>query len=347
MILLAGGLGFIGSNIAIELLKKNYNIVIVDNLSNSDISCLHILHELCLLYNIDNKNLNFVNIDLTNYSDTKNIFDVYNINHVINLAGKKSVNESINLPNEYYYNNIFVHLNLVKLCDKYNISSYIFSSSATVYGSSKSPLNENSETGIGITNPYGQTKYMIEQMIKDFSKVSKIKFIILRYFNPVGSDITHKLGENPKNIPNNLMPIILSKLKTTNEISIYGNTYNTPDGTCLRDFIHIYDLSIGHIKAINYIEKMHNNLEIFNLGTGNCISVFSIIKKFNEVNNVNLKINISEKREGDIDVCWANIDKAKNLLNFIPIKSIDDMCIDSFLFYNKKFDTTSLNIPKY
>lgn len=337
MILLAGGLGFIGSNVAIELLKKNYDVLIVDDLSNSDISCLKNLYSLCTKYNINHNKLEFIQFDLTNFEKVNDIFINHNIEHIVCLAGKKAVAESIQIPNEYYFTNITIHLNLSRCAEIYKIKSYIFSSSATVYGTEKPPLTENSNIGIGITNPYGWSKYMIEMMIKDIAKVSKVKYIILRYFNPVGSDESHLLGENPKNIPNNLVPIILSKIDTNGVLNIYGNDYETKDGTCIRDFIHIYDLAIGHIKAIEYSYKMIDyNLEIFNLGSGTGFSVLELINKFIDVNHIDLKYSFTERRNGDIPECWADISKSKNMLHYEPIKTLNDICIDAYQYYLTK-----------
>lgn len=337
MILLAGGMGFIGSNVALELLKKNYPILIVDDLSNSDISCLNSLYQLCDFYNISRTLLSFEQIDLTNYEALEQIFDKYkNIEHIINLAGKKAVAESIQMPNNYYFTNLNIHLNLVRLAEHHGTQSYIFSSSATVYGNSKSPLNENSRIGEGITNPYGWTKYMIEVMIKDLAKVSKMKFVILRYFNPVGSDSTNTLGENPKDIPNNLMPVLLSKLESNSELSIFGDDYETKDGTCIRDFIHVSDLASGHLYALEYIKKMTTNLEIFNLGSGSGYTVLELIQTFMKINGVELKYIIAERRDGDLDKCWADTTKARERLEWKAEKTLEEICSDAYKYYSKK-----------
>jgi UDP-glucose 4-epimerase len=337
MILLAGGLGFIGSNVAIELLKENYAVLILDDLSNSDISCLDNLYHLCDSYKINKNLLVFEQVDLTDYNKVENIFSRYGIKHIINLAGKKAVTESIQMPNEYYWININIHLNLVRLAEKFCAHSYIFSSSATVYGTSKSPLNEDSETGKGITNPYGWTKYMIEIMIKDLARVSDIKFVILRYFNPVGSDKSNTLGENPKNIPNNLMPVLLSKLASDSELNIFGNDYETKDGTCIRDFIHVNDLARGHVKALQYIKNsMSTSLEVFNLGSGSGYTVLELVKKFIEINKVSLRYKISERREGDLDRCWADTSRAREILGWEATKTLEEICSDSYKYYIKK-----------
>jgi UDP-glucose 4-epimerase len=285
---------------------------------------------------------------LTDYKKTYQIFNDFakkyiQINHIINLAGFKSVADSINFPNDYYFNNINIHLNLVKIADIFGVKSYIFSSSATVYGSSTSPLTEDSMTGIGIINPYGWTKYMIEVMIKDLSKTSNIKFIILRYFNPVGSDITNTLGENPKNKPNNLMPVLLSKIQNNLSLDVFGNDYHTKDGSCIRDFIHIYDLAIGHIKALEYVVKMETNLEIFNLGSVCGYTVIELINEFQISNDINIQYNITTRRQGDLDKCWADINKANVLLDFFPCKTLKDMCIDSYKYYLNKNNPTNTN----
>lgn len=336
MILLAGGMGFIGSNVALELLKKNYPILIVDDLSNSDISCLNNLYQLCDFYKISRSLLSFEQIDLTSYEALEHIFAKYSVEHIINLAGKKAVAESIQIPNNYYFTNLNIHLNLVRLAEKYGTKSYIFSSSATVYGTSKSPLSENSKIGEGITNPYGWTKYMIEVMIKDLAKVSNMKFVILRYFNPVGSDSTNTLGESPKDIPNNLMPVLLSKLASNSELNIFGDDYETKDGTCIRDFIHVSDLASGHLCALEYVSKMDTNLEIFNLGSGSGYTVLELIQTFMKINSVELKYRVTERRDGDLDKCWADTTKAREKLGWKAEKTLEEICSDAYKYYTKK-----------
>jgi UDP-glucose 4-epimerase len=324
MILVTGGLGFIGSHIVVELLNNNYNVIVIDNLSNSKISVKNKIET------ITNKTFELFIFDICDVSLLEDIFIKYKISTIIHLAGLKSVNESIRNPLLYYNKNIISTLNLLKMVDKYNIIKFIFSSSATVYGTpTEIPLFENSQTGLNITNPYGKTKYMIEEIIKDYYINNNIcKFIILRYFNPVGAHKSGLIGEDPNDIPNNLMPYIL-KVATNkyDKLSIYGNDYNTRDGTCIRDFIHVVDLAKAHVASINY-----NNLilETFNVGTGKGTTVLELVHTFINVNDVNVLYQFTDRRDGDIESNYANVDKANNLLNWKAEYSIEDMCRDAY-----------------
>ncbi len=335
-ILLTGGLGYIGSHTVVELVNLNNNVIILDNLSNSKIEVLDNLYKLC-----DKNKIIFIKGDILNLNDLKKL-DNYKINSVIHFAALKSVNQSIKLPLNYYQNNICGLLNLLNYCKNLNINNFIFSSSSTVYGNSISPFVEDSNTGIGITNPYGQTKYMAEQILQDFSKSElNFKVICLRYFNPVGAHKSGLIGENPNDIPNNLMPYILKVAVKNNlnhnldniynYLSIYGNDYDTLDGTCRRDFIHIVDLAKAHVAALNKISKL-NNFEIFNLGTGKSTSVLELIETFKKINNVILPYKFKDKRPGDISVSFCNCEKANKILDWKTELNIDDICLDSYNF---------------
>lgn len=319
-ILLTGGLGYIGSNIAIKLLNNNYNIIIIDNLSNSNIERLNIIEKL------SNKTIPFYNYDMNDIYLVDSVFKKHDIDVVIHLAGLKAVNESIKNPLIYYSNNINITINLLQTMKKYKCYNIIFSSSATVYGNQPIPFVEEMLTGINLTNPYGKTKYIIEEMLKDIYQSNKnFNIIILRYFNPLGSDESGLLYDDPNGIPNNLFPYIL---KVHNKIlpilNVFGNDYNTKDGTCIRDFIHVIDLAIGHVKAVDYILK-NKSFEIFNLGTGNPTTVLDVITTFEQINNTKLNYKIVGRREGDVMAFYADNTKANKLLDWQCKYTLQDM----------------------
>lgn len=333
-ILVTGGLGFIGSHICVDLINNGYGIVIIDNLSNSK---LDVLKNIRLL--TDGNYIPFYKWNVCDSIDV--IFSNFNIYAVIHLAGLKSVSESIKNPLNYYKNNLTSTINLLSSMNKYNCNRLIFSSSATVYGSQQSPLREDMDIGIGINNPYGQSKFMIEKILKDQSSAyPDLKIISLRYFNPIGAHPSGKIGEDPNSRPNNLMPYILrvvfknninKKIEGYDELSVFGDTYNTPDGTCIRDYIHVCDLSKGHLLALKKIDTLCG-YEVFNLGQGKGYSVLDVINCFKKVNKVKLPYSIIEKRVGDIDVVYCDIKKSKKLLNFKTEYDIEKMCIDSWNF---------------
>lgn len=335
-ILVTGGLGYIGSHTVVELVNKGYYVYIVDNLSNSNIAILEKIKQLC-----DDSHIEFTQLNILDYNSLDNVFKSTSLSGVIHFAALKSVSESIKYPLTYYENNVNGTLNLLKLCEKYNINKFIFSSSATVYGSSKSPLIETSETGIGITNPYGQSKYMVENILSDLSKTG-IKTINLRYFNPVGAHETGLLGENPNGIPNNLMPFVLRVAIKNNlnhelddvykELNVFGNDYDTEDGTCKRDFIHVLDLASAHVSAYKYICNMNENNNVFNIGTGKGTSVLEIIDAFEKYNNVKIPYNFSEKRPGDIDIVYCNSSKAEKILNWKSKYTLQNIVKDTWNF---------------
>lgn len=326
MILLTGGLGYIGSHTAVELLERGQDIIIVDNLSNSKIETVDKIKK------ITGKDFKFINIDLKDYDLTEKIFKENEISAIIHFAGYKAVGESVKIPVDYYENNILSTLNLLRCMQKHNVKNFVFSSSATVYGTNQTmPLKEDFPTGA--TNPYGRTKLFIEEILKD-TQIANPDFniAILRYFNPIGAHPTGLIGENPNGIPNNLMPYITKvatgKLK---ELSIFGNDYPTKDGTGVRDYIHVCDLAVGHVLALN---KLNSNPGVFicNLGTGNGYSVLEIVNTFNKVNGNLVKFKYVDRRPGDIAICYADTNKAKQELNFTASKTLEDMCKSSYEF---------------
>jgi UDP-glucose 4-epimerase len=322
-VLLTGGAGYIGSHVAVELLKnKNYDIIIVDNLSNSNIDKINNIKK------VSNREVKFYQYDMMDRTLLNKVFDENKIDAVIHLAGLKSVGESCNQPYLYYNTNINITLNLLECMKLHNIYNLIFSSSATVYGSQNVPFTETMQTGVGITNPYGRTKYMIEEILKDYTKSSdKWKFVILRYFNPIGSHESGLLEENPNGIPNNLFPFILKVYNgKLEQLSIFGDDYDTPDKTALRDYIHVEDLARGHIAAFDLIisNKM-DRLEIINLGTGTPYSVLEVVSAFEKVNNTTINKKIVGRREGDIVTSYATVDRAKEILNWKTELTLDAM----------------------
>lgn len=337
MILVTGGLGFIGSHTVVELVNNNHEVIIVDDLSNSKLNVLDKIYKLC-----DKSKITFLENNILDIGKMEKIFEIYTINTIIHFAAFKAVAESISKPLEYYNNNVNGTIQLLKLCQKYDIKGFIFSSSATVYGNSKPPLFENSQTGIGITNPYGQSKFMVENILQDFSKSSNTKIISLRYFNPVGAHPSGLLGDDPNGIPNNLMPYLLRVAIKNNidqdyndiykYLNIFGNDYNTTDGTGVRDFIHVVDLAQAHVSACNHILNQSNNYEVYNIGTGKGTSVLELVKTFESVNNVNLPYKIKDRRPGDLDTVYCNCDKANKELLWYAKKSIENICEDSYNF---------------
>lgn len=337
-ILVTGGLGFIGSHTCYELLNYGHKIVILDNLTNSDKNVF------INLYKLFEKNVKFYEGDVLDDDILHKIFQENEINAVIHFAAKKAVAESIQHPLWYYENNIVGTLNLLNVMKIYSVFNFIFSSSATVYGNSSSPLYETSKVGEGITNPYGRTKYMIEEILRDLYRSNNFwKIVILRYFNPIGAidipSVQGIFGENPKDIPNNLMPIIIRVCMrnyfgadfNNREITVFGNDYDTKDGTCERDYIHVVDLAKGHLLAL---EKMNEfkQLEEINLGTGKATSVLELIETFEKVNNIKVPRIIGGRRPGDLPVVYCNSDKAKKLLGWTAEKTVEDACRDSWTF---------------
>ena len=316
-ILVTGGLGFIGSHTILELLDKQYKIIIIDNLSNSSKDVLKVF-----------KNILFFQIDARDRLQLENLFVKYRITAVIHFAALKAVSESIISPLQYYDNNICGTMNLLEIMKKYDCKKIIFSSSATVYGENTYPVTEDSVVGNGLTNPYGKTKYMIEQILGDLYNSDKNWAItILRYFNPIGAHPSGLLGENPNDTPNNLFPYLLKvSAKKLPALSIFGNDYDTKDGTCVRDFIHVVDLARGHVKALEQMTDNLPNLRIYNLGTGKGTSVKELIGIFEKVNNVVIEHKYVARREGDLQIVYANTEKANTELDWQCIYTVEDMC---------------------
>lgn len=324
-ILVTGGAGFIGSHACVELLNSGYDIVVVDNLSNScDISLERVKE-------ITGKDLKFYKVDLLDEDSLDNVFSQEHINTVIHFAGLKSPNESINKPLEYYNNNIIGTLNLCACMKKHGVKNIIFSSSATVYGEpAVLPITEECPKGMPI-NPYGMTKWMIEEILKDIYISDKTwNVIVLRYFNPIGAHESGLIGEDPKGIPNNLLPYITQVAIGKREyLKIYGNDYDTPDGTCIRDYIHVVDLARGHVIAIN---KLHENcgFKIYNLGTGRGYSVMNVLHTFEKVCGRKLPYKFVDRRQGDVVTSYADASLAKKELGWEAMNDLEKMCQDAW-----------------
>ena len=331
-ILVTGGAGYIGSHTCVELLNEGFEIVVIDNFSNSKSSSLDAIKK------ITGKDFKFYEIDYLDKDALNKVFEENKIDAVINFAGFKAVGESVQKPIEYYTNNISGALNLLDVMRKHNVKKFVFSSSATVYGNpEKIPLTEDCKIG-GTTNPYGTSKLFIEQILKDiYVSDNSWDIIILRYFNPVGAHESGLIGEDPKGIPNNLMPYIAKvATKELKELSVFGNDYNTPDGTGVRDYIHVVDLAKGHVLALNKLEKEGKGLFIYNLGTGTGYSVLDLVHAYEKANNVKVPYKIAPRRDGDIATCYSDPTKAKNELGFVATKTIEDLCHDSYKFVTRK-----------
>lgn len=324
-ILVTGGTGYIGSHTVVELLENGHNVIIVDNLSNSKKTVLDRIEI------ITNKKPTFYEFDLLEQEKLEQVFKMHNIESVIHFAGYKAVGESNQKPIEYYENNIGTTLTLINVMRKYNCKKIVFSSSATVYGDSDVvPVNENSPVG-DVNCPYGRTKLFIEYILKDlYASDKEWNIAILRYFNPVGAHPSGLIGEDPNGIPNNLVPYItqvaIGKLERLN---VFGNDYNTHDGTGVRDFIHVCDLAHGHLCAINKLETKPG-LVIYNLGTGEGYSVLDMLHAFEKVVGKEIPYRIAPRREGDIEISFADPKKAYEEMGFKTQKTLDDMCKDQW-----------------
>ena len=324
-ILLAGGAGYIGSHTAVELLNSGYSVIVADNYSNSCPEAIKRVEK------ITGRSVKTYELDITNSDKLDKVFQDNKIDAVIHFAGLKAVGESVIEPVKYYRNNIDTTLTLLETMKKHDVKNIIFSSSATVYGAENSvPYKEDMKRGT-CTNPYGWTKAMMEQIFEDTANADgRLSVVILRYFNPIGAHDSGLIGEDPQGIPNNLMPYIsqvaVGKLK---QLTVYGNDYHTPDGTCRRDYIHVVDLAKGHVKAIEYVMQ-NSGVEIFNLGTGIPYSVTEIVTAFERVNNLKINYVYGKRRDGDLPDCYANADKALQVLGWKTEKSLEDMCRDSW-----------------
>lgn len=331
-ILLTGGTGFIGSHTAVELINKKIDVVIVDNLYNSDASVIDRIET------ITGTRPAFYASDVTCKDSLREIFKNHKIDAVIHFAGYKAVGESVQKPVAYYRNNLDTTLSLLEVMNEYGCKRIIFSSSATVYGTSdKVPFTEDAKE-LGCTNPYGWTKYMIEQILKDASFADKdMSVVLLRYFNPIGAHESGIIGEKPNGIPNNLMPYITQVAAGIRDhLSVFGNDYPTHDGTGVRDYIHVVDLAKGHAAAYDYSMKS-KGCEVFNLGTGIGYSVLDIVKAFEEANGVKIQYEIAPRRAGDIATCYASTEKAAKVLNWKAEKSLVDMCRDSWRWQQSRW----------
>ena len=328
-ILVTGGAGYIGSHTVLLLLENGYEVVVVDNLSNSSEESLKRVSE------ITGKGVRFYECDIGDSLAMKKVFSENEISSVIHFAGLKAVGESVAIPLRYYENNISGTLTLLEIMIENNVKSIVFSSSATVYGDPEVvPITEVAP--LSTTNPYGRTKLFLEQILTDlYVSDNDFSVSLLRYFNPVGAHESGKIGENPKGIPNNLMPYITQVASgRLSELNVFGNDYNTPDGTGVRDYIHVMDLAAGHIKAIEYISGK-KGVFIHNLGTGIGYSVLDIVKAFEDANNIKIPYKIAPRRPGDAAACYADPKKASDELSWIAEKGIVDMCRDSWNWQSK------------
>ena len=324
-ILLAGGAGYIGSHTAVELLETGYDVVIADNYSNSCPESIKRVEE------ITGKSVKSYEVDIKDKAKLETVFTENKIDAVIHFAGLKAVGESVSMPVLYYRNNIDTTLTLLECMEKFGVNNIIFSSSATVYGEENPvPYTEEMQRGT-CSNPYGWTKAMMEQILEDAAKANKdLSVVLLRYFNPIGAHPSGKIGEDPQGIPNNLMPYVAQVAVGRREcLTIFGNDYPTPDGTCRRDYIHVVDLAKGHVKAIDYVFG-HKGTEIFNLGTGTPYSVTEIVETFEKVNDMKINHVYGDRRAGDLPESYANADKALNILGWKTEKTLADMCRDTW-----------------
>ena len=323
-ILVTGGAGYIGSHTLIELINNNFEVVVIDNLANSSRESLRRVEQ------IAGYEIPFIEADVRDQSVLDDIFTTYSIDSVIHFAGLKAVGESVAKPLEYYDDNLVSTLALLEAMRKHSVKQLVFSSSATVYGSpSELPLRETSTVGVGLTNPYGKTKYMIEQIIQDYCAADPaFEATILRYFNPIGAHKSGQIGEDPNGIPNNLLPYVaqvaVGKLQS---VGVFGNDYDTPDGTGVRDYIHVVDLARGHVAALQHMKAGAN---VYNLGTGSGTSVLEIIKAFSKACGRDLPYEIKPRRAGDIAACYADCSKAERELGWRAELSIEQACADSW-----------------
>ena len=323
-ILVTGGAGYIGSHTCVELLNAGYNIIVLDNLSNSCEKSLDVVRDLT------GKDFPFYQVDMLDYDKMEQVFKENSIDAVIHFAGLKAVGESTQIPLRYYHNNITGTLHLMMLMEKYDVNNIVFSSSATVYGMPKTvPITE--DFPLSTTNPYGSTKLMLEGILQDAYKANpKLSVSLLRYFNPIGAHKSGRMGEDPKGIPNNLVPYItqvaIGKLE---RLGVFGDQYPTKDGTGVRDYIHVVDLALGHVKTVEHCSNKPG-VHIYNLGTGNGYSVLEIVKAFSKACGMDIPYQICPPRPGDIAECYADATRAKNELGWVAQRGLEEMCEDSW-----------------
>lgn len=330
-ILVTGGAGYIGSHTVVELQKAGHEVIVVDNLSNSTEESLHRVAE------ITGKEVAFYKADVCDRAALTKLFDTHAIDAVIHFAGLKAVGESVAEPLAYYHNNLDSTLALLEVMDAHDVRKLVFSSSATVYGSAAIPYTEDSPTGQGITNPYGQTKYMIEQILRDVAKANPAnEFTILRYFNPVGAHESGRIGEHPQGVPNNLMPYITQVATgTRDKLMVFGDDYETPDGTGVRDYIHVVDLAHGHLAALEHSQP---GVAVYNLGTGQGVSVLQLIHAFEKASGQTIPYEVASRRPGDLPEYYANAEKAARELNWKAELDIDRACADSWRWQSQNPD---------
>ncbi|MCI8777980.1 MAG: UDP-glucose 4-epimerase GalE [Bacilli bacterium] len=332
MILVTGGCGYIGSHTVVELLKNNYEVIVIDNFSNSKRDVLD------KIKTITNKDFKFYEGNVCDKNTLKTVFENNKIDGVIHFAGFKAVGESVEKPLMYYRNNLDSTLTLLEVMSDYNCKKIVFSSSATVYGEAKETrFVETMKKGIP-SNPYGKTKNVIEDILEDlYTSDPTWSITMLRYFNPVGSHTSGLIGDDPSGIPNNLMPYILRVAIGELEcLTIFGNDYDTPDGTCIRDYIHVVDLALGHIKALEQLFNLESGIKIYNLGSGRGISVTEIVTTFERVNNLKLNYKYGSRRKGDLPSICADPTLALKELGWKCEKTLDDMCRDAYNFIQKQ-----------
>ncbi|MDN7241673.1 UDP-glucose 4-epimerase GalE [Planococcus sp. N028] len=329
MILVTGGAGYIGSHAVLELVNAGYDVVVVDNLSNSGTESILQIKELT------GKTIPFYQLDLRNSNSLDKVFETHNIKAVMHFAGLKAVGESVKKPLHYYHNNIVSTLCLCETMKKHNVKNLVFSSSATVYGKpNQVPIDETFP--ISATNPYGRSKVMIEEILNDlYVSDPSWRITILRYFNPIGAHESGKIGENPTGIPNNIVPYITQvAIGKREKLQVFGADYETVDGTGVRDYVHVVDLVKGHLKALWYLFE-YGGIETFNLGTGKGYSVLELIENFKEVTSQKIPYQIVDRRPGDIDICYASPNKAKAMLGWEAEKNLEEMCQDAWRWQTK------------
>ena len=329
-VLLTGGAGYIGTHTAVVMLQAGYNVVIADDLCNSSEEVIGRIEQ------ITGRRPVFYNADVTDKAALSAVFSENSIDSVIHFAGLKAVGESVAKPLEYYRNNLDATLTLLEVMRSFNVKSIVFSSSATVYGEDNPyPYIETMPKGV-CSNPYGWTKSMSEQIFCDAAKADPaLSVVLLRYFNPIGAHESGLIGEDPQGIPNNLMPYITQvAVGKRPELTVFGGDYDTPDGTCRRDFIHVMDLAEGHLKAIEFAAQ-HTGAEVFNLGTGVPYSVLDIIREFEAASGIKVKYRIGPRRDGDLPEFWADANKAEEVLGWKTSRSLADMCRDSWNWQSK------------
>ena len=339
LILVTGGAGYIGSHTVIELLAHGHEVVIVDNFSNSNQEAISRVMQ------ISGKQVTFYAQDICDKAALHKIFNEHSIDAVIHFAGLKAVGESVKIPLRYYRNNLDSTLTLCEVMQEHNVKKLIFSSSATVYGNNENlPLREDAQTGIGLTNPYGQTKYMIEQILRDVATSDPTwEITVLRYFNPIGAHESGLIGEDPHDTPNNLMPYITQVAVGHREhLSIFGDDYKTPDGTGVRDYIHVVDLAKGHIAALEHLVQS-GALTIYNLGTGRGVSVLELVHAFEKASGRTIPYIVVERRPGDVAVNYADPSKANRELNWHTEKTLEEACADSWRWQSSNPDGYRLN----